>query len=58
MEAGGGEQMGTDNRQQEIRTDISTGGFLLEKNHRNDEDLVRICQRYTGAICREAQIKE
>ena len=31
---GGGEQVGTDNRHQELQMDIMLEGFLLENNHR------------------------
>lgn len=42
--------MGTDNRRQEFQMDIMLEGFILEKNHRNDEDPARVCQRYAESI--------
>ena len=47
---GGGEQMGTDNRQHEFQMDIMLEGFLLEKDHRDDKDLARVCHRYVESI--------
>ncbi len=43
--------MRTENRQQEPRRDVSAGSFLLEKNHRDDTELARICRRYEGVAC-------
>lgn len=42
--------MSADNRKQELRMDIIAGGFLLEKYHRDDADLAKICQRYAESI--------
>ncbi len=47
----GDERMRTENRQQEPRRDVSAGSFLLEKNHRDDTELARICRRYEGVAC-------
>lgn len=44
-------RMRTENRQQEPRRDVSAGSFLLEKNHRDDTELARICRRYEGVAC-------
>ncbi|MCI8823293.1 MAG: hypothetical protein HFI15_12470 [Lachnospiraceae bacterium] len=49
--------MRTENRQQEPRKDVSAGSFLLEKNHRDDTDLVKICRSYAGAVCQKDQKK-
>ncbi len=49
--------MRTENRQQELRRDVSAGSFLFEKNHRVDADLARICRRYEGAACLKDQKK-
>ncbi len=41
--------MRIENRQQEVRKDVSAGSFLLEKTHRDDTELARICRKYEGA---------